>query len=89
MVLQSDIIPTGIRPGWVTNCEDTVAIADADLRAELAAKHPELWARVEARRAFVRESLGVSLGEDVLPLTSTVLHLPPYWLEPGLSLART
>jgi hypothetical protein len=88
MVLQSDIIPTGIRPGWVTNCEDTVAIADAELRAELAAKHPELWARVEARRAFVRDGLGVSLGEDVLPLTSTVLHLPPYWLEPGLSLAR-
>jgi len=88
MVLQSDIIPTGIRPGWVTNCEDTVAIADAELRAELAAKHPELWSRVVARRAFVRDSLGVSLGEDVLPLTSTVLHLPPYWLEPGLSLAR-
>jgi hypothetical protein len=88
MVLQSDIIPTGIRPGWVTNCEDTVAIADAELRAELAAKHPELWARVEARRAFVRDSLGVSLGEDVLPLTATVLHLPPYWLEPGRSLAR-
>ena len=28
MVLQSDIIPTGIRPGWTVNCEDTIAIAD-------------------------------------------------------------
>ena len=89
MVLQSDIIPTGIRPGWVTNCEDTVAIADAALRAQIAADHPELWARIGARRDYVRDALGVTLGEDVLPLTCTVLHLPPYWLSPTLGIART
>src|SRR6185437_13733340 len=65
MVLQSDIIPTGIRPGWTANCEDTVAIADAELRAELEARHPELWSRVQARRDFMRDRLGVSVGEDV------------------------
>src|SRR5206468_3198013 len=59
MVFQSDIIPTGIRPGWTANCEDTVAIADADLRAAVEARHPELWARIETRRAFMRGSLGI------------------------------
>ncbi|HVN61010.1 MAG TPA: hypothetical protein VMT59_07085, partial [Gaiellaceae bacterium] len=42
MVIQSDIIPTGIRAGWTANCEDTVAVGDAALRAELESRHPEL-----------------------------------------------
>ena len=46
MVIQSDIIPTGIRPGWTANCEDTVAIGDAKLRAEIESRHPELWSRI-------------------------------------------
>ena len=46
MVFQSDIIPTGIRPGWTANCEDTVAIADAALRAAIESRHPELWSRI-------------------------------------------
>jgi hypothetical protein len=88
MMLQSDIIPTGIRPGWSTNCEDTLAIADATLRAEIAARHPELWARVQTTRAFIRDRLGVTLSEDVLPLMPTCLYLPPYWMSPGLAMAR-
>src|SRR5262249_21683373 len=35
MVLQCDIIPDSWSAGWVANCEDTVAVADAALRAEL------------------------------------------------------
>ena len=89
MMLQSDIIPTGIRPGWSTNCEDTLVIADAALRAEIASRHPGLWARTQATRAFMRDRLGVTLSEDVLPLMPTCLYLPPYWMSPGLAMART
>src|SRR5207237_1420878 len=65
MVIQSDIIPTGIRPGWTANCEDTVAIADGDLRAAIEARHPELWSRITARRAFMRDRLGIEVRDEV------------------------
>jgi hypothetical protein len=87
MVLQSDIIPTGIRPGWTANCEDTVAVADASLRAEIEARHPALWSRIEARRDFMRDRLGVSVRDEVLPLSCTCAHFTPFWLSPGHALA--
>jgi hypothetical protein len=87
MVLQCDIIPTGLRAGWTINCEDTVAIADAGLRSQLEARHPELWARVLRRRAYMRDRLGVQLRDDVLPLSCTNAHFRPFWLAPERALA--
>jgi hypothetical protein len=81
MVIQSDIIPTGIRPGWTANCEDTVAIGDATLRGELESRHPELWSRIAARRAFMRDRLGIEVRDEVLPLTPTPAYFPPFWLD--------
>jgi hypothetical protein len=81
MVIQSDIIPTGIGPGWTANCEDTVAIGDATLRAELESRHPELWARITARQALLRDRLGVNVRDDVLPLSPTPCYFPPFWLD--------
>jgi hypothetical protein len=89
MVLQSDIIPTGIRPGWTVNCEDTVAIADATLRGELKAGHPALWSRIRARQEYVRSTLGIQLRDDVLPLSCTAAYLRPFWLASGRALAFT
>ena len=86
MVIQSDIIPTGIRPGWTANCEDTVAIGDARLRTELASRHPELWSRITARRAFMRDRSG-SRRDEVLPLTPTPAYFPPFWLDLDRALA--
>ncbi|MFL5864180.1 MAG: M24 family metallopeptidase [Solirubrobacteraceae bacterium] len=87
MVLQSDIIPTGIRVGWTINCEDTVAIADASLRGQIQARHPELWTRIQARQQFVREALGIALRDEVLPLSCTPAYFRPMWLSPDLALA--
>lgn len=80
MVFQVDVIPTPMPAGAALNCEDAVAIADAGLRAEIATRHPEVWARIEARRNFMRESLGVPLRESLLPLSNIPLVLPPLWL---------
>jgi len=81
MVIQTDIIPTGIRPGWTANCEDTVAIGDAKLRAAIESRHPELWARITARRAFLRGRLGIDVRDEVLPLSPTPAYFPPFWLD--------
>jgi hypothetical protein len=87
MVLQSDIIPTGIGPGWTVNCEDTVAIADAALQAEIASRHPELWARIRSRQDYMRDVLGVAVRDEVLPLSCTAAYLRPFWLAPELAFA--
>ena len=81
MVFQSDIIPSGIRPGWTANCEDTVAIGDADLRAAIELRHPELWSRITARRTFMRHRLGIDVRDEVLPLSPTPAYFPPFWLD--------
>ncbi len=86
MIFQSDIIPTGIRAGWTANCEDTVAIGDAALRAELESRHPALWARIAARRAFMRDTLGVNVRDEVLPLSCTPAYYTPFWLDLGKAL---
>jgi hypothetical protein len=89
MVFQSDIIPTGIRAGWTANCEDTIAIGDGPLRAEIEARHPGLWSRITARRAFIRDQLGIEVRDEVLPLSSTAGYFPPFWLDPDRVLAFT
>jgi hypothetical protein len=84
MVLQSDIIPTPLPAGRLMNCEDTVAVADAPLRAELKANYPELWRRVERRRQLMKSALGIRLAEEILPLTDGTAYLPPFWLASEL-----
>jgi hypothetical protein len=84
MVMQCDIIPTPVPPGRFVNCEDTLAIADEVLRDELARAYPEVWFRIETRRAFLRDELGLRLRPEVLPLSSAPAYLPPFWLDPEL-----
>lgn len=81
LLLQGDIIPVGHGPHVAVNIEDGVALADAGLRDRLAFAYPQLWARVEARRAYLADVLGVELDEAVLPLSGTPLWHAPYVLD--------
>ena len=82
MAMQVDIIPATGTQYFTTNIEDGVVIADSSLRAVLAETYPDVWARVEARRRFMREVLGISIHEDVLPLSNIPAYLPPFLLRP-------
>ena len=86
MVMQVDIIPATGGPYFTTNIEDGVALADSALRAELARTSPDLWHRVERRRAFMREALGLELHPDVLPLSNIPAFLTPLLLRPDLAM---
>lgn len=88
MHMQVDVIPTPMRDGWALNCEDGVVFADAALREDLGRRHPAVWARIAARRAFMADVLGVPVAEAVLPLSSTPLCLAPLWLRPGALLCQ-
>jgi Xaa-Pro aminopeptidase len=82
MAFQVDVIPATGTDYFTTNIEDGIALADAALRDGLAAAYPDAWARIQARRRFMEESLGIELHEDVLPLSNLAAHLPPFLLRP-------
>jgi hypothetical protein len=87
MPFQVDVIPTPMPRGQALNCEDGIVFADDALRAEIAARHPEVFARMQARAAFVRDRIGLDVKDSILLLSSTPLCLPPFWLNPGRLLA--
>jgi hypothetical protein len=82
MAVQCDIIPATGTDYFTTNIEDGIALADEKLRAEFAARYPEAWLRIEARRKFMRESLGIHLKPEVLPFSNLCGYLPAYLLAP-------
>ncbi len=87
MAIQVDVIPATQTPYFTTNIEDGIALADAGLRAAFAAQYPEAWSRIERRRAFMAERLGIHLKPDVLPFSNIPAYLPPFWLAPRQVLA--
>jgi len=82
MALQVDVIPATGSPYFTTNIEDGIALADETLRAAFAARYPEAWKRIQARRAFMENALGIQLNPEVLPFSSLPAYLPPYLLAP-------
>ena len=86
MAIQADVIPDS--PTYFsTRMEDGYAIADEALRDELEDTYPACYARCRTRRDFVQETLGIELGEEVLPLSNIPGLVPPFLLEPTKVLA--
>jgi len=86
MAFQVDIIPaTGTRY-FTSNIEDGLALADEPLRRALATAYPDAWARIEARRSFMADQLGIELHPDVLPFSNIPAYLPPFLLRPGMAM---
>ncbi len=82
MAFQVDVIPATGTPLFTTNIEDGLALADEPLRAALAAGYPAAWTRIQARRRFMSETLGIDLHPDVLPFSNIPAFLPPFLLRP-------
>jgi hypothetical protein len=82
MALQVDIIPATGTEYFTTNIEDGVALADQSLRSEFAARYPDAWSRIQARRGFMADALGIRLHPDVLPFSNIPAYLPPFLLRP-------
>ncbi len=81
MAFQVDIIPATGTDYFTTNIEDGVALADAGLRAAFAAGYPAAWERIQARRRFMKDALGIDLHPDVLPFSNIPAYLAPFLLR--------
>lgn len=86
--VQCDIIPAAGPPYYSCNIEDGIALLDADGCAALRGEFPAVWQRIEARRAFMTDVLGIRLKPEVLPLSNLAGALSPYLLAPGRILSR-
>ncbi len=87
MALQCDIIPATGTEYFTSNIEDGVALADEPLREAFRLKYSEAWKRIEARRHFMIETLGIRLRPEVLPFSNMAGWLPPFWLAPHRAMA--
>lgn len=87
MMLQMDIIPS--LPGYGgANAEDGIAIADEMLRGQLQAEYPKTWRRIQERRNYMENELGIVLKEEVLPLSDLCGYLQPYILNRGYAFKK-
>ena len=82
MALQVDVIPATNTPYHTTNMEDGIALADEALRRAFEQKYPDAWRRIQQRRAFMHDTLGIRLKPEVLPFSNIPAYLPPFWLSP-------
>lgn len=86
--IQCDIIPAVGPPYHTVNIEDGIALLDELGRAELRDKFSGVADRIEARRAFMGDVLGIRLKPEVMPLSNLAAALPPFLLAPSRLLAK-
>lgn len=86
MAVQCDIIPATGGPYYTSNIEDGIALADEALRAQFAERYPEAWGRIQARRAFIQDVIGIRLKPEILPFSNIPAYLPPYLLSPQMAM---
>ncbi|CNC08704.1 Uncharacterised protein [Yersinia frederiksenii] len=80
MLFQIDIIPA-VKGYAGVSAEDCIALADQPLRDELAAHSPEVWQRIQQRRAYLSNTLNIHLSEEILPMSNTLGYLRPFLLD--------
>jgi hypothetical protein len=86
--IQCDIIPAAVGDYFSSNIEEGVVLLDDAGRAAFRARYPEAWSRIEARRAFMAETIGIRLKPEILPLSNIPAYLPPFLLSPGRAFTR-
>jgi hypothetical protein len=86
--VQIDIIPAAGPPYHGANIEDGITLLDDWGRDQLREEFPDVWGRIEARRAFMGDVLGIRLKPEVLPLSNLAGAMPPYWMSPERIVSR-
>lgn len=84
MLLQMDIIPS-VEGYGKASAEDGVALADEALRKQLEENYPVIWNRMQHRRKFMIEQLGIRLKEEVLPMSDLTGYYCPFLLNPQMA----
>ncbi len=81
--LQSDMIGSDSAPVMSAICEDTIIIAGKELRDSLKREYPDVYSRIIRRQQKLRELVGISFDESVLPLCNITGVYFPFMLNLG------
>jgi hypothetical protein len=81
MALQMDIIPVSKKAFVCANMEDGIVLADETLRNEWATHFPASWKRIEQRRDFMIQEIGINIKPEVLPLSNIPAYFTPYLMS--------
>ncbi|MCI8556389.1 MAG: hypothetical protein HFI19_01225 [Lachnospiraceae bacterium] len=80
-ILQLDIIPDSISPYFTSNLEDGILLADKELREEIRKKYPDMWNRMQKRREYIEQKIGIFMKPEVLPMSNTLGLLRPFFFN--------
>lgn len=80
MIFAVDFIPN-IKGYNGVSAESTVAIADHNLRKDIKLQYPDLWERIQNRKKYIKENIGIELSEELLPLSSLLGYYRPFFLN--------
>lgn len=69
MAIQCDYTVAFKDPYMTCHIEDGVVIADKELRDEIKALSPSCFERIQARRDFMINQLGINLPDELLPIS--------------------
>ena len=78
---QMDIIPATNSNYFSTNLEDGVVILNKKDREIFKDKYPEEMKRINKRREFIINQIGINLKPEVMPLSNIPCYLSPYILN--------
>jgi hypothetical protein len=81
MAFQCDIIAFPGQPYIGVHVEDTVAIADSKLTSQIKNEYPEVYNRIIKRRNMMRDILGISVTDEVLPFSNIQAVFTPFLLN--------
>jgi hypothetical protein len=81
MALQMDIIPVSKKEFVCANMEDGIVLADETLRNEWSERFPAPWKRIQQRRNFMIDEIGINIKPEVLPLSNIPAYYTPYFLS--------
>ncbi len=80
MLFQIDIIPSVPGYGGIS-CESGVLLADEGLREEIKKEYPEIWNRIQKRRVYIQEELGIHISDEILPTSNATAYCRPFLLN--------
>jgi len=83
MAIQCDIIAFPGEPYIGVHVEDGVVVADEIIRDKIRQEAPNSWNRINTRKTFMKETLGISLADEILPVSNIQGVLFPYLGDPS------
>lgn len=84
MLFQIDIIPS-VKGYCGISCESGIMLADKDLVSEIKEEYPYIWERIEERRKYMKNILGINISEEIIPTSAATALCKPFLLNKELA----